>query len=49
MNEQELIDVVDEIVDDLNPPRIESEAERLGVSITELMTRVVKELNARLA
>jgi hypothetical protein len=47
--ESDIIEVVDEIVDDMNPPRIESEAERLGLTPEELLARVTAEALSRLA
>jgi hypothetical protein len=48
MNENDIVEVVDEIVDDVDPSRIEREAERLGISKDELMSRILNELRARL-
>jgi len=49
MTEQsEIAEVVDEIVDDLDPPRIEREADRFGMTTDQLIVRVIKELNDRL-
>jgi hypothetical protein len=52
--EQDIIDIVDEIVDDIDPVRIETEASRLwpdargGWAQDQLIDRVVNELKARL-
>jgi hypothetical protein len=46
--EQEIMDVVDEFADALNPPVVESEAERLGLTVEELLRRVVAEVQERL-
>lgn len=42
-------EVVDEIVDDMDPVRIDREADRLDLTVDELIARVVTELKARLA
>lgn len=47
--DDDVVEVVDEIVDDMDPARIVREAERLGVAIPDLMDRVYNELQARLA
>lgn len=44
----DISEVVDELADELNPPRVEREAERLGISVDELLQRVVTEVTARL-
>jgi hypothetical protein len=41
-------EVVDEIVDDLNPERVEREAARLNVSVNALLEGIVNETRARL-
>jgi hypothetical protein len=43
----DLSEVVDEIVDDMDPLRLENEAERLGVTVVELIDRVAVEAKAR--
>jgi hypothetical protein len=45
--EQDIIDTVDEIVDDIDPVRIEREADRLGLSTDELIERVLHQLKTR--
>jgi hypothetical protein len=47
-DDDETIEVVDKIVADLDPPRIEREARRLGVTVTVLLGQVVEEMKARL-
>ena len=47
-NEQDVLEVVDEITDDLDPNRIEDEAERLGIEPLALLDRVFTEAKARL-
>lgn len=47
MNENEITEVVDEIVDDMDPSRIESEAERLGLKAEDLLARVFAEARER--
>lgn len=49
MAEDDVSEVVDEFTDELNPPRIESEADRLGISVDELLQRIVTEVKARIA
>jgi len=46
--DDDIVEVVDEIVDDIDPTRIESEAKRLNITVDVLMTRVIAELSARL-
>ena len=46
---QDLLEVVDEITDDLDPARIEQEAERYGLTTDELLGMVVTETRARIA
>lgn len=48
MSTQEIIDVVDELADELNPPRVEREAERLEIPVRDLLLRVITEVEARL-
>lgn len=48
-NNDEISEIVDEIVDDLDPARIEREARRLGITVDDLLARIVTEMNARLA
>lgn len=48
-NEEDIIEVVDEIADDIDPPRIEREANRLGITVEELLERVKKEILTRLS
>lgn len=48
MSENDIVEVVDEIVDDIDPPNIKREAERLGISTDELLDRIVVEVKARL-
>jgi hypothetical protein len=49
MTEEDIVEVVDEIADDVDPPRIEREADRLGLTPDELLNRVVTEVMTRLA
>lgn len=49
MSEDDVSEVVDELADELDPARVEREAERLGVTVDELLQRVVTEVKARLA
>ena len=46
--EGDLSDLVDEIVDELDPARIEMEADHYGLTTDEFMGRVVTELRARI-
>lgn len=46
-NEDQITEVVDEIVDDLDPVRIENEAERLGITSQVLIDRVANEAKIR--
>lgn len=48
-NEQDTLEVVDEFTDNLDPDRIEAEAERLGLTVDSLLERVVHEVKTRLA
>jgi hypothetical protein len=48
-NDDEISEIVDEIVDEMNPVRVEREAERLGITVDDLLARIVTEMNARLA
>lgn len=47
-NEQDILEVVDEFTDELRPERIEDEADRLGITVDNLLERIVKETKARL-
>lgn len=49
MDEDDIVEVVDEIADEVNPDRIDREARRLGISTDELLDRVVVEIKARLS
>jgi hypothetical protein len=46
--EQDVLEVVDELADDLDPPRVERRAEQLGLSVDELLGRVVAEVKTRI-
>lgn len=46
--EQDIIDVVDEFVDALDPPRVFSEAERLGITTDWLLVRIGEETKTRI-
>lgn len=46
--EDEIIEVVDEIADDINPERIDREAERLEITAADLMDRVRQEVLSRI-
>lgn len=48
-DENDVAEVVDEIVDDLDPNRLEDEAERLGIKPVDLLERVITEARARLS
>lgn len=48
MSESDIIEIVDEIADDVDPVRIERAADRLGISPAELLKRVMAEVEARL-
>jgi hypothetical protein len=48
MSENDIVEVVDEIVDDMDPTRVESEAERLGITTDNLIDRCVHEMKSRL-
>jgi len=47
-NEADITEVVDELTDELDPIRIENEAERLGITAEELLHRITKETLSRL-
>lgn len=47
MNENDVQEIVEEI-DDVNPERINREAERLGIAPAELLRRVMNEVEKRL-
>ena len=47
-HEDDIIDVVDEFADALDPIRIDAEAERLGITAATLLDRIVTEAKARL-
>jgi hypothetical protein len=47
--EDDITEVVDEIADDIDPPRLEREAERLGITADTLLARVTVEVLTRLA
>jgi hypothetical protein len=47
--EDDIAEVVDEIADDVNPPRLAGEAERLGITAEELLAKVTVEVLSRLA
>jgi len=47
-DEQDVVDVVDEIVDDIDPSRFMREAAKLGLTVEELIGRVANELRARI-
>jgi hypothetical protein len=46
--EQEISEVVDEFADELDPIRIRSEAERLGITAESLLDRIVTETKTRI-
>lgn len=46
--EDDIVEVVDEFADALDPSRVEREAERLGLTVAELLDRIVTEVKARL-
>ena len=46
--DDDIVEVVDEIVDDIDPMRIEREAKRLDITTGVLMDRIVTELKARI-
>lgn len=48
MNEQALLVLVDEIVDDMDPDRIEEALDNSELTLRELMRRIETELAARL-
>lgn len=48
MSEQDILEVVDEFVDNLDPSRLESEAERLGITVEVLLERIVNEAKVRI-
>lgn len=45
---QDQLEVVDEFVDNLDPSRIEDEAERLGMSPDALLDAIIKEARTRI-
>jgi division protein CdvB (Snf7/Vps24/ESCRT-III family) len=47
--QDDIIEVVDEIVDDINPNRVDRVLEQLDLTLDDLMTRVTNELKARLS
>ena len=47
-SDNDIVEIVDEIVDDIDPRTIEREAERLGLTTDELINRVVTELKSRI-
>ena len=47
MSDDQIIEVVDEIADDVDPVRVEREAQRLGITVEELMHRVTVEILSR--
>jgi hypothetical protein len=48
-SEQDIVETVDEIVDDIDPLRVDREAERLGIdAVPDLTNRIQAELLARL-
>lgn len=48
MNENNVEEIVEEIAHDVNPKRINREAERLGIAPAELLRRVMNEVENRL-
>lgn len=48
-NQQDVLEVVDEFVDNLDPSRLESEADRLGLTVEALIDRIAVEAKARCA
>lgn len=48
MSEQDLLEIVDEMADTLDPTRVEAEAERFGITPEDLIDRVAHELKSRL-
>jgi hypothetical protein len=47
--EQDIVEAIDEYVDDIDPSRIEREAEQYGLTVDEYINRIVNELKVRLA
>jgi hypothetical protein len=47
-DDDDIVQVVDEIVDDMDPLRIENEINRLGIPLDTLLQRVLVELKDRL-
>jgi hypothetical protein len=47
MPENDIEEVVDEFVDALDVPHLESEAERLGITRDDLLARIMNEAKAR--
>lgn len=48
MSEQDVLEVVDEIADDVDPTRVEDAADRLGLTVDYLLGRVVSEVKTRI-
>lgn len=48
-NADDIAEVVDEIVDDLDPDRVVREATRLGMSVARLLDAIMVETTARLS
>ena len=46
--DDDVVEIVDELVDELDPVRVEREAERLGLSVDELLARIVAETKDRI-
>lgn len=49
MNDDDIAEIVDEFVDELNPALLDSEAERLGLTVDALLHRILTEAKARIA
>lgn len=47
--DDQIVEIVDELVDSLDPLTVQREADRLELPVDELLTRVVAETKARLA
>jgi hypothetical protein len=47
ITDDEIVEIVDEIADELNPHFIYAEAKRLGLSMEDLLERVTVEVRAR--
>lgn len=47
-SDQDIAEVIDEFVDDLNISRLHNEAERLDISIEDLLIRILNEAKERI-